>query len=607
MMVVTLVAVLCCAGVGEDASRRPVSPAELPGALGDALASLIEEENELHARGLLRADVPRQVLLDNAAFLESVAARLPKRVQRVMSARTRSVELFVRLHMHGRGLEAIREARLKDPELSGESLRVFLSESFLRDAPHVRSDAWNLLYTFVAESAEARPEQVSPRVGNAAGRYLLWGALHSPMFWQGEVGQERRQRFITVLLTEGLMNATSRFVAESALAPPLVVDDVFVGTVALSPFPGEDELGGKVGFSREHLQLLSDMLREQDERRVRGEPVDEDRVSVLAKLQRRAFRELFPDAPYLGRDGTLAEALAYWRERLARGTWAAFWSEARLTLDAVVRGLAPHPLDARIRELELELERTAGGDVEPELRKLRHQRERDRHGLSQELLAMMARHGPPDLVREELLRLPAMFAAAGREGLAGSLLRKPWMEVAVRDAVGACDALRQSVAEPGPQDAAQAGLVMGLQLAAGHVGQADTGVRDALRVAGLNGSPLARASVLMNTSMLGSTDAEELFQTALDDFAAAREGSRQRVVLRSGLMRGLAGRAGRTGRAGAEPWVTRLIVETLEKHGPTFFESRAQTPGGGALPTVLALLPPAEVERLVACGVLSDG
>jgi hypothetical protein len=432
-----------------------------------------------------------------------------------------------------------------------------------KKCPRIHQELWDNL--------EGDSENEALRLqGLRALAYLLFGAMHDTTLWPptDEKSNERREAFITLLLDAASASTDMEMVTravEVALRPPLTKGD----TCWLPMFQGPPDFAnarGLVGFNPSHLELVTGLANDVEGRDDLFRPSEfKDRKKFMGRMALRIRMELHPEQFQTTRSmpvwmGSVDEMKAYFELAMHQRGWQSFWVEGKPTVEKLIDGTFPHPLDGKIASLEAQL-KGAGperGRLEDDLEKLKNQRSRERSVLIQHIALLFAREGDTATVTTDLVALTR------RNPSQEDIFYVPWAQLRERDPGWAKTALEkhlESENERLPETASMAAIAA-LQNESNFSNDPD-GRKLLLLRTGIEGSPRERFCVLVNSRALSSEDSRTLFQASIDDASRMDENSMERIHLMGGSIQLLYSRRNNKG----DEWVLDELIQTFDKDG----------------------------------------
>ncbi len=395
-----------------DVASAPRTPEELPlrDSVRDGVLKVLRAHQDLYDRGLIEPDgrpARMQAAQKERAFVRDRISRrlfLPEDSHR---NRPWSLARTLEAYLANQGACAAAEAFASDPDLNPADLLVLAETAWLEAAcllPLERAEE---------QRAQLANRRELPDLGNGSARYLLFGFVALPSFWQRrEAGA--KEAFLLDLFTRAELDPRAAEVVAVALEPPMRLRWPLTQEQRTIAGPFVD-LREPVGFTTEHLDHLRAIERSlalvrRDERlREAIEPewtLDEAGGWVRAPQAHLArwvsdrkvqvLDELFGMGMGLRvlRDGTLADRMAFWDRAAETWPYAQFRAEVLADLRELVEWRDTHELEPRIRALSGD--RAAGvldANGQAELTQLERQLDLERRQLVGHLMRRLGGSG----------------------------------------------------------------------------------------------------------------------------------------------------------------------------------------------------------------------
>lgn len=340
---------------------------ELRKSVRDGVVRVLHAHQDLYDRGLIEPDggpARMSAAQEQQAFVRD---RISKRLflpedsgRHTPWSLARTLEAY----LANQGVCAAAEAFASDPALKPADLLVLAEVAWL-EAPCL----------LPLELAEEQATQLAsrrelPDLGNGSARYLLFGFVSSPAFWQRrEAGA--KEDFLLELFARAELDPRAAEVVTMAVEPPMRLRRPLTESERSIAGPFLD-LREPVGFTTRHLDHLQAIerslaiARRDDRLKESIDPewtLDEAGQLVRAPQAHLArwvsgrkaqvLDELFGQGmgSRVLRDGTLADRLAYWDRAADTWPYAQFRAEVLADLRELVEWRDTHELEPRIREL----------------------------------------------------------------------------------------------------------------------------------------------------------------------------------------------------------------------------------------------------------------
>jgi hypothetical protein len=420
--------------------------------------------------------------------------------------------------------------------------------------------------------------------------HVIFGALHTPEFWQEGEKEEFVQNLLNLAGGSSVFECFSPTI-EAALRPALNDDSTRGGlkTCALSPFPVDEG----VGFTQSHLDFVVEFLTAEANDATFREQDFQHLPAFMGKMALRIRSELSPldstEALAATPEGALEVLCERYTQLLTERGWQIYWDESKRDVHHLLTDEFPHRLDKQIAKLEAEIAlRSENGQLQEKLESLRSERLSDLRRLLSHITALYAGHAPAEDVRSELLRLhgylPARLAGlrarASDPGVQAQIeqlerlqdeqrsayFEQAWNQVCRRDPSWAIEALPRHMDKRDlPPEA--------VNYAINWLQQANTpAATDALFEVGIKGTPEERANVLFTPKKFSAEQASMLCDTAIADANDLLRSGGDRdtwVMLMSGTINILY-------QCRDQSWVPQALAKTFDCDGRSLWRKQTE-------------------------------